>query len=107
MFANRLRELRNEKNISQVQLAYLIRANQAQISKWENGTIEPNLLQLKQLANVLEVSTDYLLERENEIGVVEVHSDLTPDQQELLDLYNRMSYRDKNQLLGFAKGLIY
>ena len=107
MFAKKLRELRNEKNISQMQLAYLIQATQTQISKWENGTIEPNLTQLKQLANVLQVSTDYLLERENDIGVVEVYNELTQDQQELLNLYNKMSYRDKNQLLGFAKGLVY
>ena len=107
MFANKLRELRNEKNISQFQLANIIHATQTQISKWENGAIEPSLTQLQQLANALEVSTDYLLGRENDIGLVEVKTDLTTDEQELINLYRKLSFGDKNQLLGFAKGLVY
>ena len=106
MFTNKLKELRSEKNITQNQLASLIRATQTQISKWENGTIEPNLTQLEQLANALEVTTDYLLGRENDVGLVEVKTDLTNDEQELINLYRKLSFGDKNQLLGFAKGLV-
>lgn len=103
----RIRELRIEKGFSMNALAIKIGVSDAAISNWENGVNEPKANYIVKLANVLDVSTDYLLNRTDDVGVVEVHSELTPDQQELLDLYNRMSYRDKNQLLGFAKGLVY
>ena len=106
MFAQRLREIRNEKDISQTKLAELIKATQTQISKWETGTIEPSLKQLKLLSDVLEVSTDYLLGRSNDIGIVEIQKDLTPEQSELLNLYNKMSVKDKSRLIGFAQGLV-
>ena len=54
---------------------------------------------------IFEVSTDYLLGRSDDIGLIEIHSELTAKQKELLDLFNRLSVSDKNQLLGFAKAL--
>lgn len=62
---------------------------------------------LVKLANFFEVSIDYLLCRENDMGIISLSTELSPDQSELLDLYNKMSFRDRNQLLGFAKGLVY
>lgn len=103
----RIRELRTEKGYTMSRLAIIIGVSDAAISNWENGINEPKANYIVKLANALDVSTDYLLGRTNEMGLIETNSDLTPDQKELLDLYNKMSYRDKNQLLGFAKGLIY
>ena len=103
MFSARLRALRMDKNISQQQLAHLVQATQTQISKWENGIIEPNLTQLEKIANALEVSADYLLGRENDIGLVEINSDLSGDEQELINQYRKLSVGDKSQLLALAK----
>ena len=103
----KLRELRIEKGFSMSNLAIKIGVSDAAISNWENGINEPKANYIVKLANIFNVSTDYLLGRENEVGFVEVTPTLTSDQQELLDLYDRMNYRDKNQLLGFAKGLVY
>ncbi len=103
----KIKELRIERGLYQKDIAQLVNKTIACISDWEKGNTEPSIGEIIQLANFFEVSTDYLLDRTDDAGLVEVHSDLTPDQQELLDLYNRMSYRDKNQLLGFAKGLVY
>ena len=76
------------------------------ICDWERGRTEPSLQDLTQIADYFQVSTDYLLGRTNDIGLVEVQNELTHDQQELLSLYNKMSFQDKNQLLGFAKALV-
>ena len=103
MFSARLRTLRMDKNISQQQLAHLVQATQTQISKWENGIIEPNLTQLEKIANALEVSADYLLGRENDLGLVEINSDLSGDEQELINQYRKLSVGDKSQLLALAK----
>lgn len=63
MVGDRIKLLRNEKNISQEALAKSITSNQKQISKWERGQIEPNIDMLKKLADYFGVTVDYLIER--------------------------------------------
>lgn len=103
----KLKELRMEKGLYQKDVAEILHKTITCICDWERGRTEPNLQDLTQLADYFQVSTDYLLGRTNDIGLVEVHSELSQDQQELLTLYNKMSFQDKNQLLGFAKALVY
>ena len=61
IFADRLRELRKEKQLSMKQLAKLINTTDAAISNWENEINEPKISYLKALAEIFKVSTDYLL----------------------------------------------
>ena len=103
----KLQEIREQKGILQKDLAQKLNKTRACISSWETLKTEPDIVSLIQIADILEVSTDYLLGRSNDIGVVETNANLTPDQAELLNLYNQMSFRDKNRLLGFAQGLVY
>lgn len=103
----KLQEIREQKNIMQKDLAEKLNKTRACISSWETNKTEPDLQSLISLANILEVSTDYLLGRTNDVGLVEVQHELTHDQQELLSLYNQMSFQDKNQLIGFAKALVF
>lgn len=60
-FAERLKEIRTEKNLSQQQLAELLSVNQRSISNWEKAVREPNYTILVKLAETFDVSTDYLL----------------------------------------------
>ena len=107
MFLNRFETLMNERRLNKAQLIRATGITEGAIDGWRKKGTQPTAECLCKLADFFEVSTDYLLGRENEVGFVEVTPTLTPDQQELIDLYNKMSYRDKNQLLGFAKGLVY
>ncbi|MBE5764693.1 MAG: helix-turn-helix transcriptional regulator [Clostridiales bacterium] len=59
-FAERLKELRIEKKIGQIQLAKEIGVSKGIISLWENGLREPTLSSLIALAKFFEVSLDYL-----------------------------------------------
>ena len=61
IFAERLRELRQEKNLSMKELAKAINATDAAISNWENQINEPKISYLKELALFFNVTTDYLL----------------------------------------------
>ena len=61
VFAERLRELRLEKNLSMKQLAKEINTTDAAVSNWENEINEPKISYLKALALYFGVSTDYLL----------------------------------------------
>ena len=64
-FAERLKELRNENNMSRNNLATLLQVNPRTISYWELGQRECNLEQLYNLAIIFKVTTDYLLGLEN------------------------------------------
>ena len=59
-FAERLKELRIEKKIGQIQLAKEIGVSKGIISLWENGLREPTLSSLIALAKFFEVPLDYL-----------------------------------------------
>lgn len=100
-----IKRLRSEKNISQQELAQRIDSNQRQVSKWENGVIEPNIESLIKLADYFEVSTDYLLGRSNDVGVIETNANLTAFQSNLLAVVAKLPRDDQFQVLGFAQAL--
>ncbi len=60
-FSKRLKELRMEKNISQVQLAEAIQVSKGIISLWENGLREPTLSNLLSLSAFFSTSLDVLV----------------------------------------------
>lgn len=59
--ANRLKELRIEKGISQQKLASDIGVTQKAIDFWERGTNEPKASYIIKLAKYFGVTADYLL----------------------------------------------
>lgn len=59
-FGERLKELRIEKNIGQVELAKALNLSKGIISLWENNLREPKLSNLIILAQYFEVSIDFL-----------------------------------------------
>ena len=65
MYGKRIKELRIEKNLTQLELAKIIGVKQSFISMWEHENIEPNIDNIIKLANFFEVCTDYLLGRQN------------------------------------------
>ena len=60
-YTERLKELRTEKGIGQVELAQAINVSKGIISLWENGLREPKLSNLIALATFFEVSIDYMV----------------------------------------------
>lgn len=65
VFCERLKELRIEKGVGQVELATKLNVSKGIISLWENGLREPKLSNLIILAKFFEVSIDYLVGLEN------------------------------------------
>ena len=59
---NRLRELREDRHISQEALGEMINSSQQNIFKYENDITEPDIQTLKMLASVFHTSIDYLVE---------------------------------------------
>ena len=61
-FAQRLRELRKQKNLSQTELGELAGLHYTHIGRFERGASRPSGDTLKRLSDALGVSSDYLLE---------------------------------------------
>lgn len=62
MFNDLLKTLREQKKVSQTQLAKEIGVSAGNISDWETGRSKPGYAALKELSCFLNVSADYLLE---------------------------------------------
>lgn len=60
-FAERLKELRIDKSLNQIQLASALGVSKGIISLWENGLREPGMYSLIQIAKFFDVSLDYLV----------------------------------------------
>lgn len=58
---NRIRELRQEKQLSQEELARLLGVDRSAVAKWETGTNLPRTEKLMMLAKVFGCSVDELL----------------------------------------------
>ena len=65
IFAERLKELREEKGISIQTLATNTKIGSSSISRWENEQAEPKCTQLVVLAKYFGVTIDYLMGLEN------------------------------------------
>lgn len=65
-FNNRLKELREEKGLTQKELSKLISASQSKIAMWETGNRDPNSEDIIFLSKLFDVTTDYILGCDNE-----------------------------------------
>ena len=61
LFPKRLKDLRTENNMTRVQLAERLNISVRLVSYWENGERECNFDMLVKLAQIFDVSVDYLL----------------------------------------------
>lgn len=60
VFGERLKELRMENRVGQIELATALGVSKGIISLWENGLREPKLSNLIVIARYFKVSIDYL-----------------------------------------------
>lgn len=67
-FSDRLRQLREEHNLSRERLAKVIGVSYSTIAKYESGTREPDFKTLDKMSDFFEVTTDYILDRSKKIN---------------------------------------
>lgn len=58
---DRIKQLRLNKNLNQIQLAKLMDCSSSMVSAYESGVRKPSIDNLLSLARIFNVSTDYLL----------------------------------------------
>lgn len=72
MLGEKIKKYREEKKITQVEVAKVLGVKPTTVSKYEAGTLEPNIESLKKLAELFEISVDELL-REDEFDVSKIN----------------------------------
>lgn len=78
MLGNRLKKLRLEKKLTQLQIAQKVNISEARYNLYENNKRQPDYELLKSLAEVLETTTDYLLGNDNTTKTI---SSVIPDNE--------------------------
>ena len=58
---NKINSLRQEKDLTLKELAYILGVSEATVSRWENGKSEIRGKNLRKLADFFDVSESYLL----------------------------------------------
>lgn len=71
MFSEQLKKLREDKGITQYELAEIIHVSRAAISKWERGQGIPSKCNLNSLCNYFEVTEEVFLSRDELIMEIE------------------------------------
>ncbi|MBQ7399492.1 MAG: helix-turn-helix domain-containing protein [Clostridia bacterium] len=99
--------LRTNAGISQKQLADIINVSQQSINKYENHEVEPNIETLSLIADFFDVSIDYLVGRTDIMRRYESvkEYDLNTNEQNLIDLYRKLSANDKAMIMSFVSRL--
>lgn len=98
----RIKQLREERGISQRALAIAIKANPKTVNFWERGASEPTAGFIIALANFFECSADYILGREDDMGNIIVDKGLTMEEQAVVGLYRKLGKKQKDALMSFA-----
>ena len=84
LFAKRLRELRKEKGLSQVELGEHLGYGYTAISSYETGRNEPSYTDLIRICKILDVSADYIL------GISDIRKPYAVlEKSDLIRLHNR------------------
>jgi len=101
----RLKNLREERKISQQKLAIELNVSQASISKYEKGLAEPDIPMLCTIAEFFHVSVDYLIGRtstRNNLSAIP----LNDREQALLQHFNALTENQKEKVEMYILGLL-
>lgn len=99
-----LKILRQKKNITQIRLSIAAEVSQETISAYESGKALPSAETLMKLADFLDTSVDYLLDRtENNIPINYQKSNIG---EELLHNFEKLSDKEKEEVLWYCKARI-
>lgn len=91
----RIRELRQEFNMTQEELGVKIGQTKSNVSKYETGALEPNIQTLNMLSDVFGVSIDYLIGKTN---VRNQNQSVDEDLFELMNNFENLSEESKKEL---------
>lgn len=108
-FAERLKELRNEHQCTQRQLAIFLGLTANCVCEWENKRSEPSLNSIYKIAEYFGVSTDYLLGLEDDFGVkvvVPLGDHYSPEERQLVEDFRKLTRLKQELIKGNIKAML-
>lgn len=100
----RLKQLREERRLSQAGLALKLNISQSTVSAYEVGDRTPDLETLVTIAQFFDVSLDYLAGLTDSKRQM-TQSDLTPEELVHLCAYRQLTSRQKERVDAYMDGL--
>lgn len=104
--AMRLKRLREENNLTQSELAQKIGVTTASISKYELGTVVPDVEKLMMYGKIFQTSVDYLIGLSDGISATYKPAEYNSEEIELLNLFKQLPDKYKYEVKGYIKGII-
>ena len=100
----RIKELRKKRHITQIRLSIATEVSQETISAYENGKAEPKMEKLVRIADFLNTTTDYLLERtDNDEPLTKATNNIVDEQlNELINNYARLNNYQRKDLIWYS-----
>ena len=102
----RLKELREIRQLTHFEVAQAIKTSRTNIGRWEKGENEPSASSLVALADFFEVSTDYLLGREDDFGIIQTKTpgeELTGEEKQLLQAFRKLNTKNRMHVVAYAE----
>lgn len=104
-----IKQLRKGAGMKQSELAKILNVGQSTISGWENGTFEPDQKTLCKIAEMFNVSIDYLVGNSDTKKPLtsEDMSGLTDKQIKILQMMSELPEQDQDDLIQQAEYRIW
>lgn len=99
-----LKILRNEKGVTQNEVAMAIGVERYTYAKWEQGRAEPCILDIVKLLNYFDCKFEDLVGEASLIGL-DTKTKLNDMQIKLLSSFNLLTEEDQNKVLGYISAL--
>lgn len=94
-----IKRLREGKGWSQAELAERIGKSRAAISQYEHNETTPRMGVIEDMCSVFGVKKREIVEKHVNYAVVSFNDDLMEDEQELVQLYRKLSTKGKHAVL--------
>ena len=107
---SKIKELRIEKGMSQKKLARILHVSNGTLSSYENNRYEPPLHLLCEIADLFEVSTDYLLGRTRFHHSLHILNDKINDNYTVGHLMNKiisLDVQNQEEVLNYTEYRLY
>ena len=102
-YMNRIKQLREEKRMTQVRLSIELGVSQETVSAYEKGKYYPAFLSLVKLSEIFGVSIDYIM------GLSDVRcaiSGLCEKESLVIENFRKLNDTDREKALAYISGLI-
>lgn len=101
---NRIKQLRKEKNMTQIRLSIELDVSQETVSAYESGKHFPSVQILLKMSEIFNASCDYILGL-SDIRCIQNGGEYNSDEIALISLYRILSPSEKKMTKAYMQGI--